>query len=401
MKIALLHSAFIEGGGAERLILNQVKCLRSRGHSVSCFGSIIDNNECYFANKDADFRPYIINLPLPKLRYSLSIPLSIILSPLINRKIKDYDVTLCHHHPGPWIGYLTHKKYGKPFICYVHHPPRFLYPECMPKDVEWGADYDRKTIFKFANRRITRSFLLNIDHTAINEADILLTNSKTVARQIKRIYGRNATVCYPGVDTDYFKPLPDFLTNDISKRLNLGNPIILSVGRHEPSKRLDWLIHIASIIRKEVDATFAIAGKTNNYTYSLIKLAKKLGVEQSIKFLGGVYDKDLIALYNKSRLLAFIPPNEDFGLVPLESMACGTPVVAWDNWGPSETILNGINGYKIKPYDLDDFADKVVKVLSDDELRFKMGRNAVSYVRRHFTWEKHIAIVEKALHGVD
>lgn len=398
MKVALLHSAFIESGGAERVIFNQARYLRSYGHQIDCFGSIIDYKKCYPNNfDDIVLRPYIINMPLPKLRYSLTLSASLLFSPYIDRKIRDYDITLCHHHPGPWIGYRAHKKYGKPFICYVHHPPLFLYPEYIPKDVEWGAEFDRKAIFYISNLHIPHSLLLTMDSISISEADAVVANSKKVAKQIKRIYGRNATVCYPSVDINCFKPLPTTSTDYIHSKFNLNHPFTLSVGRHVPIKRLDWLLQIASMVRKEVSATFVIAGPINTYTFTLMKLAKKLGIERDVKFIGEICDNDLLALYNESDALVFTSSHEPFGMVPLEAMACGTPVVAWNSGGPSETVIDGITGYKVKPYNLNDLTQKTINLLSNEELKRKMSQNAVSHVQQHFTWEKHTEILERVL----
>jgi len=272
-----------------------------------------------------------------------------------------------------------------------------LYPEYMPTGVEWGAEFDRKCIFSIANRRVPHSLLSSIDHISISEADAVIANSKNIANQIKRIYRRNAIVCYPGVDVNYFKPLPKKATDYILSKFNLNHPFVLNIGRHVPRKRVDWLLQIASMVRKEVQTTFIIAGETNTYTFTLMKLAKKLGIERDIRFLGEIYSNDLPALYNESNALAFTSPNEDFGLAPIEAMACGTPVAAWDDGGPSETVRDGITGYKVKPYDLEGFAKTTINLLSDEDLRWKMSQNAVSHVRQHFTWKRHAEILERVL----
>ena len=88
--------------------------------------------------------------------------------------------------------------------------------------------------------------------------------------------------------------------------------------------------------------------------------------QPNIKFLGHQTDDAVRNYYAKCS--AFImPQEEDFGLVPVEAMACGCPVVAWaDNAGPSETVIEGISGYLAKPYDCGDFAEKIEQVLKED-----------------------------------
>ena len=83
---------------------------------------------------------------------------------------------------------------------------------------------------------------------------------------------------------------------------------------------------------------------------------------------------------------------------PLEAMACGTPVVAWDDGGgPSEAIIDGKTGYLAKPYDVHDFAEKVLKVLSDEELRETMGREAILHVRGSFPWKRHVELIQRTI----
>ena len=83
-----------------------------------------------------------------------------------------------------------------------------------------------------------------------------------------------------------------------------------------------------------------------------------------IKFVGRLNTDEIIDYYTNAQVFAFPTPGEDFGLVPAESMACGTPVVVWgDGAGPTEQVIDGVTGYHAKPYDLRDFAAKMDKVI--------------------------------------
>ena len=143
------------------------------------------------------------------------------------------------------------------------------------------------------------------------------------------------------------------------------------------------------ILEEYPDVRLAIAGRRTSHTLDLMKLSKKLGIEDKISFIGEVHGKDLTLLYSEAAVYAFPPPQEDFGLGPIEAMACMTPVVAWDYAGPKETIVNGVTGYKAKPYDLTDFAEKILKILENPDLRAKLGKSAIAHVLKKFTWEKH------------
>ena len=79
--------------------------------------------------------------------------------------------------------------------------------------------------------------------------------------------------------------------------------------------------------------------------------------------LGRISEEKLIKSYNEAIVFVLTAPNEDFGIVPIESLSCGTPVVAWnDGAGPLEYIKENINGFLAEPYDLKDFAEKIEKV---------------------------------------
>jgi glycosyltransferase involved in cell wall biosynthesis len=95
----------------------------------------------------------------------------------------------------------------------------------------------------------------------------------------------------------------------------------------------------------------------------------------------------------------YSPPNEDFGMGPVEAMAHGTPVVVWDDGaGPSETVIDQKTGFKARPYDLDDFAKKTLKILSEKKIRQDMGTYARKHVEEKFSWSRHMEVVENILY---
>ena len=114
----------------------------------------------------------------------------------ISKRFEKFDVLMCHHQPGPWIGYCAQKKF----------------------------------------------FLKKGDLASIYNADSLLVCSRLVASMVKEIYGRSSAVCYPGVDTHDFRPLKDEETRFVVEKYRFRAPMLLSTGRHSPRKRLDWAI---------------------------------------------------------------------------------------------------------------------------------------------------------------
>jgi glycosyltransferase involved in cell wall biosynthesis len=87
---------------------------------------------------------------------------------------------------------------------------------------------------------------------------------------------------------------------------------------------------------------------------------------------------------------------EDFGLGPVEAMACGTPAVVWDDGGgPCETTIDGLSGFKARPYDFEDFAEKTMKAFDIDKQ--SIGDRLHRYVEDRFSSEKHLEILDKTL----
>ncbi|MBI2110218.1 glycosyltransferase family 4 protein, partial [Candidatus Woesearchaeota archaeon] len=161
------------------------------------------------------------------------------------------------------------------------------------------------------------------------------------------------------------------------RRFQLPKVFALSGGRVIPDKRFDWLIEVFSFLK----IPLVIVGSVEeDYKKNLLQISKKLDVD--VRFLGFVSSEELVALYNKAEVFCFTSPSEDFGLVPIEAMSCGTPVIAWDDGaGPSETVVHGVNGYLIKPYDRKDFAEKVKKVV-EGKFKQKQQKKILDSVKK-------------------
>lgn len=101
--------------------------------------------------------------------------------------------------------------------------------------------------------------------------------------------------------------------------------------------------------------------------------------------------------YKYSNLTFYTAIDEPYGLIPLESMLVGTPILAFDNAGPSETIKNGKTGYLIKCYDINDFAKKAVNLIKDTPLYKKFSENAKEHDRNYYNFEKSFSNLKHIL----
>jgi len=394
MNIAILHSAFTESGGAERVVLNQARNLKALGHQVTCYVAAVNRRKCFPEEiSSTHIETFLCNLKLPKLEYVISLFLITLLASIVSRKLKGYDTIICHHQPTPSVAYQAFKRYGIPYISYMHHPPRFIYLRNVEKTIGWEYDWNMRILNSFEKRF---KLVKRLDYLAITNARAVLVNSQNIAKEVAGIYGVKPIVCYPGVDL----PLSvNKQTSDTLKKLGISKPFILSTSRHTPHKRLDWLITIAGNIAEELPgiSLVLVGGFHPTYTLKLKQMAGKLD-RTKIIFLNYITNQELSVLYREASVYAFTAPDEDLGLGPIEAMQYGTPVVCWDDGaGPAETVQDGVIGFKVKPYNLQAFAVKIQEILKNDELRQEMGEKAKVYARQNFNWAKHAKTLEDIL----
>ena len=399
MKLAILYSHLREFGGVERVVLKQAELLQGHGHEATCHFAYVDAKRFAEYAKDnkaiqSYFRFFIPNNET--LRVILSLPLA----PLVSPSFKDMNSLICHGYgPAPWIGYNAKLFNGTHYLTYVHSIPRFLYLE--PEDRRlWRQDPTRRRIFDLG--RFSLPLIAKIDHMGIVNSNRILANSHYTAGQVKEIYGSEASVCYPPVDTKLFKPISDErLIDEVCSRYHVSRPIILSTGRIIPLRKLEWLIYAMKyIVRTYPSATLIVTGEVsaNNaeYVHTLSRVARSLGVERNVRLLGFVSNVELVNLYNAADVYGHSCPHEAFGLSPVESMACGTPAVVWDDGaGPCETVIDGKTGFRAKPYDTESFAQRIMKVLDMDKLT--LSKSSSEFVRRNFSDEKHLKSLSKAI----
>lgn len=401
MRIAITHSSFCTSGGMERLPLLQALFLKKKRHRVSVFASVVDKKKCYpEITKKLLVRPYSFSLPTPTFGKGINhvFSLALILKPSM---LRSFDALFCHTQPSPWLCYSAKRRYGVPYIHYAQGICRRLYPREVDLQTSEQWDLERKVETHFF--KISKLFY-KLDFFAINEADAIIANSKFISEEIKKVYGRkDAVVCYPGVDFNEFKPLPHHQSEYVIEKFSIRRPFLFSTNRHESHKRLEWLIEILPLVVREYPSvTLVLTGAfTKFYTPFLRRLAKRLNVEKNVVFTGAISERDLVSLYNQSDLYLLSSPQEDFGLGPVEAMACGTPVVAWNYAGPRETVVDGATGYLAHLYDLGDFAEKILRILSDAKLQKIMKVKCLVHVRQKFTWKHHVnkleAVLERAV----
>ncbi len=199
-----------------------------------------------------------------------------------------------------------------------------------------------------------------------------------------------------GVDLDVFHPMDK---DTARKQLGLADDerIILFVGRIEPLKGIDILISAAAQLHEEADFFHAVIvggdARAETRVKELKSLATTLGVEHHVTFVGAV-DHERLPLYYSAADVCVVPSfYESFGLVAVEAMACGTPVVASRVGGLVTTVRDGETGYLVPWRCPEPFAERLDLLLRNDELRASLGGAAREAVQR-FRWSNVAEAIE-------
>ena len=169
--------------------------------------------------------------------------------------------------------------------------------------------------------------------------------------------------------------IPDALPFKIENKSELNSKRLISIGRYAYDKGNDLLLRVWSLLEKEFpDWSLDIYGNGNKESYQ--KQIQDLGIDQQRCHLYGPIS-DVKKEYLSSSVFALPSRFEGFGLVIIESMACGVPVVAFDcENGPRSIITDGVNGYLVPPFDITVFAEKVRTLMNDENLRKRIGDSA-------------------------
>ena len=172
--------------------------------------------------------------------------------------------------------------------------------------------------------------------------------------------------------------------------------MVLFVGRIQPIKGIDTLIRAIALVLERRPALrnrigLSLVGGADDAApdsemMRLKALREELGIGDLVTFLGS-RDQDTLVDYYTAASVAVVPSfYESFGMVALEAMACGTPVIASDVGGLSLNIADGFNGYLVASGDVEELAYKITLLLTRDELRRQLGRQARTWAEG-FSWQ--------------
>ncbi len=363
MKIAVFHN--LPPGGAKRVLYEEVKTL-SKKHDLYLF--IFDSRDEIFL----DIRSFCKGVKTYKYDFGRNVP------SVFSRIDKDYsdffrlkaihkniaqdidknnfDVCLVHPDKFTQAPFLL-RFLRTPSLYYCHELLRFAY--------EKELEFKENVLFiKKCYENTTRIIRKNVDRENARKATVMLANSNYTVKKAKSAYYRDVKLCYPGVDTSIFKPAG-------RKRKQ-----VVFVGR--------WgMINGYETAREAVE----IVRKNTQFVFKKVIFSK----ERS--------DNQLAKEYSESMITLCTSYNEPFGLTPIESMACETPVLAVNDGGYKETVVDGKTGFLL-PRSPKAFAEKIYLLIRNSDIVKKMGKLGRKYTIANWNWKKHNEKLERLLTNV-
>jgi len=332
MKVALVHDYIKEYGGAERVLETLTEIFPDAPIYTSFY---VKKSQAYkhFQDKQiiASWAQYF-----PFFKSKLYSPLRF-LTPLIwgSFNLSKYDLVISS---ASWYIAKGFKKKNDQFteICYCHTPPRWLYGFTTSINFQ---KYWPVRIYAL----IIGHFLRLYDFRKAQKVDYFIANSKEVQSRIKKFYRRDSTIIYPPVS------LPKV------QNIKKGNYYFI-VSRIVGAKGLDLAVEAAI----KMGIKLKIAGSPAGYYFEHDKLIKKS--QGKVEFLGQVTDEELTKLYKGAKAFLALSRDEDFGITPVESMLCGTPVIAFNGGGYKETVIDGKTGVLFDDYSTDGLIEAVKKL---------------------------------------
>jgi glycosyltransferase involved in cell wall biosynthesis len=394
MKIAIYHN--LPSGGAKRTLYESMKYLSKR-HTLDVYTldtadkEFCDLNE--FSNTEFTFRfspSRLFQSPFGRLNQTQrwrDLQRLDRLARHIAKVIDERKYDLVFAEPCMWTQAPLLLRYLRtPTIYYCHEPPRNLY-ETPSKRTDGELNLRDALNYVDPFIRMYREAAQRLDKLAVQSAKLILVNSIFIRDQVKQIYDIDSIISYHGVDTDVFYPI----------NMQDGvEPYVLSVGAIQPHKGYDFLIESFSHIDRRIRPALYLVGNMQNPKEQDILQALAIEKEVDLRIEVGVNQATLIQKYNNAMLVAYAPYNEPFGLVPLEAMACGKPVVGVDEGGLKETIVNKYTGLLVER-DPGKFGEAIQLLLEDQTLTAQYGKNGRKYTLENWSWEKSVNKLEQYL----
>lgn len=288
-----------------------------------------------------------------------------------------YDIIYSHYWLSGWVAYKLKEVWNIPIMQMFHtlgHMKNRISAVKTPlPDVRIGTE-----------RQI------------VDWADVIIAATPAEYNQLLWLYHadrRKIAIIPPGVKREMFKPIPQRFAR---QQLGIDDvcQLLLFVGRIEPLKAVDTILEALAIIQKThpealCNSCFAVVGGNPDDPDSelarLFEMVKALGLDEVVRFMGAK-SHDLLPYYYAAATAVIMPSDyESFGMVALEAMASGTPVIATEVGGLAFLVRDGETGYLVPVRDPQALAERMLTLLTDGQTRQTLGENA-THLAHEYDW---------------
>ena len=310
LNVALAHDYLIDYGGAER-VLEALHELFPEAPVYVAFKNEAALGRHWERFKDWNIKEsWLTKIPFYKQLFS---PLRIFAANYFSAfDLAGYDVVISSSNA--YLAKAVRVPNGV-HICYCHTPPRALYGYSTMSN--WKANPITRLVGTLINH-----YLRVVDVKVAQQVDFFIANSEETAKRITKFYRRDSQIIYPPVNVPAQAPR------------NLAGEYYLYVNRLALAKHPEIAVQAAT----ELQLPLKVVG-----TGTMMEKLKRLA-GPTVEFLGAVSDEQLNELYADAKALLYPVEDEDFGIVPVEAMGHGVPVIAHRSGGPQETIIDGVTG---------------------------------------------------------
>lgn len=365
MKIAFFHHTLRLGSGIDTVIYELANRLAKKNDvTVFCFKTNYKHDQCNFQIRE--ITSSVANTPS---RMMVLAPFIFDKVGSLRSEIKSFDVVNTHHYPANYIV----RNFDGPLNLVT----------------EWSGV--TPTMFSSIKEKLYVKWTRHANKVAAEKAAIVLAPCDFVNKWIKQNYSINATTMFlDGVNFQIF----DRAHVNSEKFFKLypsleGKQIILFVGRITESKNIHSLIEAFALVKKRMpDAVLVLAGDYQNYLsyYNRLKeIVKSKSLDDSVLFTGIVSWDDLPSFFAACTVYATCSLWE--GFLRAESFAFGKPIVSFNAGANSETVRDGKTGFLVENYDINEFADRMYKILIDKELARELGENGYHWAKENLDFD--------------
>ena len=305
-KTAIVHEWFVNYAGSERVV-ESFSNIWPEADVFALVDFLNDEQRKIILKGKKAKTSFIQNLPFAKNKHRYYLPL--FPSAIERLELSGYDIIVSSSHA---VAKGFKKKNSQLHITYCHSPMRYA----------WDQAEHYLHGFKGSIAKLFINYLRRWDLKSAQNVDYFIANSHHIAEKIKRIYKTNAEVIYPPVDTDKF---------------GVGNKkenYYLTASRMVPYKKLDLVV---KAFNQMPDKKLIVIGSGPE------KDKIKSIAASNIEIVGHLNREALELSMQKAKAFVFAA-EEDFGIIVVEAMACGTPVIALNKGGSKESVINGITG---------------------------------------------------------